>query len=464
MRAVDVILKKRNGSSLTKEEINYFINGYSKGNIPDYQAAALLMAIFFTGMDSRETTDLTIAMVNSGDRVDLSSINGVKVDKHSTGGVGDTTTLITTPLVAACGVPVAKMSGRGLGHTGGTLDKLESIPGFRVSLSMDEFIKAVQSVGLAVISQNTNLVPADKLLYALRDVTGTIDSLPLIASSIMSKKIAAGADAIVLDVKTGSGAFMQSVEDSFKLASEMVKIGTRVGIRTTALVTDMDQPLGMAIGNALEVKEAIEVLNGDQRGSLREVSLHLASYMLYTAGACSDIKEGYAMAEDALDSGRGLSKLGEMIKQQGGEIEVIEDTSLLPGTNIVIPVKTEAKGYISAIDTQKVGLSALLLGAGRSTKDDIIDHGVGLVMHKRIGDWVNIGDTLADFYINYEEGYMEAVNNFRSAIKYSTEKPQPKPLLFGSVTEDGINRTAIYYIHKTPKKLICSIYSKKIKI
>ncbi|MCK9276227.1 MAG: pyrimidine-nucleoside phosphorylase [Syntrophales bacterium] len=440
MRAVDIILKKRHGEALTKEEIKFFIKGFVNGSIADYQAAALLMAICFNGMDSRETTDLTIAMANSGETIDLSPIDGIKVDKHSTGGVGDTTTLIVAPLVAACGVPVAKMSGRGLGHTGGTLDKLESIPGFRVSLSMDEFIQTVQKVGLSVISQSNNLVPADKLLYALRDVTGTVDSIPLIASSIMSKKIAAGSDAIVLDVKTGSGAFMQSVEDSFALAKEMVEIGTRAGRNVTAVITDMDQPLGMAIGNALEVKEAIVVLQNKHTGPLREVSVYLAAQMLLTANKCTSLEDGCRMAEEALTSGRGLDKLGDMIRQQGGDISVLEDISLLPGADEIILVKAETEGYIASIDTEKIGLSSLLLGAGRSKKDDIIDPGVGLVMQKRIGDRVEKGDTLAEFYVNKQAGFQEAADTFLHAIEINKEKPELKPLIFGTVTKDGVFR------------------------
>jgi pyrimidine-nucleoside phosphorylase len=441
MRAIDIILKKRHGEELSKEEITYFINGYVNGSIADYQASALLMAICINGMDSRETADLTMAMVNSGETVDLSPIKGIKVDKHSTGGVGDTTTLIVAPLVAACGVPVAKMSGRGLGHTGGTIDKLESIPGFRVSLSMEEFIQSVQSVGLAVVSQNNNLVPADKLLYSLRDVTGTVDSIPLIASSIMSKKIASGSDAIVLDVKTGSGAFMQSVEDSLALAKEMVEIGTRAGKNVVALVTDMDQPLGMAIGNALEVKEAIEVLQNKQKGPLREVSIYLAAYMLYAAEACSQLDEGIRMIEEALDSGRGLAKLGEMIRNQGGDPRVIEELDLLPSADSITPIKADKEGYIASIDTQLIGLSSMLLGAGRSKKEDPIDPGVGLVMKKRIGDRVNKGDILAEFYVNNREKFLEAVEVFKSAIKISENKPEPKPLVLGTVTKNGIERT-----------------------
>ena len=443
MRAVDIILKKRNGEPLTKEEIDFFIEGYVRGRIPDYQAAALLMAICFNGMDRRETADLTMAMVNSGERVDLSPIKGVKVDKHSTGGVGDTTTLIAAPLVAACGVPVAKMSGRGLGHTGGTLDKLESIPGFQTSLSMEEFIRSVQTVGLAVIGQNKDLVPADKLLYALRDVTGTVDSIPLIASSIMSKKIAAGTDAVVLDVKTGSGAFMQSVEDSFALAEEMVEIGTRAGRKTTAVITDMDQPLGMAVGNALEVREAVEILQDRQKSPLREVSLYLAAHMLATANACATLTDGRRMAEEALVSGRGLEKLGGMIRQQGGDARILERLDLLPGADQIVSVRTEEDGYITSVDTREIGRSALLLGAGRSKKDDRIDPGVGLVMHRRIGDRVRQGDILAEFYINREEGFPEAEEIFRNAIRIGTDKPEPKPLILGVVTKGGMERSPV---------------------
>jgi pyrimidine-nucleoside phosphorylase len=440
MRAVDIILKKRRGEALTKEEIYFFIEGYVKGSIPDYQAAALLMAICCNGMDSWETVDLTLAMVDSGDKVDLSQISGMKVDKHSTGGVGDTTTLIVAPLVAACGVPVAKMSGRGLGHTGGTLDKLESIPGFQTNLSIEEFIHAVESIGIAVISQSKDLVPADKLLYALRDVTGTVDSIPLIASSIMSKKIASGSDAIVLDVKTGSGAFMRSVRDSFLLADAMVKIGIRAGKNVIAVVTDMDQPLGMAIGNALEVKEAIEVLKNKQQGPLKEVSLYLAANMLLTAKACTSLKNGLAMAEQALESGRGLEKLGDMIQLQGGNKAVLDDLSLLPSSDQVIPVAADADGYISSMDTERIGLSSLLTGAGRSRKEDSIDPAAGLVMKKRVGDGVRKGDLLAELHINKPEAVREAADMLRSAMKISKDKPEPRPLVLGVVNKHGIQR------------------------
>jgi pyrimidine-nucleoside phosphorylase len=440
MRAVDIILKKRHGEALSGNEINFFIEGYVNGSIPDYQASALLMAICCNGMDSRETSDLTSAMVNSGDIVDLSPIKAVKVDKHSTGGVGDTTTLIVAPIVAACGVPVAKMSGRGLGHTGGTLDKLESIPGFRTDLSMEEFIQAVQAAGLAVIGQTGNLVPADKLLYTLRDVTGTVDSIPLIASSIMSKKVAAGSDAIVLDVKTGNGAFMQTTEDSFALAEEMVEIGIRAGKRVMAVVTDMDQPLGMAVGNSLEVKEAIAVLKNELSGPLKEVSLYLAANMLLTADACSSFEEGMKEAKDALESGKALNKLGEMINRQGGNKAVLENPDLLPAAEHVISVRSDTEGYISSIDTQKVGISSLITGAGRSKKEDKIDPAVGLVMKKRVGDITKKGDILAEIHVNNLKAYEEAAAVFHSAIHISEHKPEPKPLILGTVTRDGVKR------------------------
>ena len=445
MRALDIIVKKRNGGELTQEEIDFFVKAYTAGQIPDYQAAAWLMAVYFQGMTRRETVDLTLTMVHSGETVDLSAILGVKVDKHSTGGVGDTTTLIAVPLAAACGVPIAKMSGRGLGHTGGTLDKLASIPGFQTDLSRAEFIKAVKSAGLAVIGQSQDLVPADKLFYAMRDVTGTVDSLPLIAASIMSKKIAAGADALVLDVKTGSGAFMKTEQAAFDLATAMVEIGNGAGRETIALITDMDQPLGLAVGNALEVWEAIEILKGMHRGPLREVSLLLAAYMVLAGGLAKDAAEARAKAEEALASGKGLKKLKKMIRAQGGDERVLEDTGLLPGAHTVVPVKTEQGGYIQAIDGHKIGYTALLLGAGRFSKEDVLDLGTGLVLHKRIGDYVNAGDTLADFYLNEGEHYLEAVSVLRDAVTMGPEKPPVRPLILGAVTRDGADRSILVY-------------------
>jgi len=440
MRMYDIILKKREGMELSAEEINYFIKGYVAGDIPDYQVSALLMAIYFKGLSKRETADLTKAMVYSGEVVDLTSIEGVKVDKHSTGGVADTTTLIVVPLAAACGVKVAKMSGRGLGHTGGTLDKLESIPGFNISVSIDNFIDIVNRVGAAVIGQTKDLVPADKKLYALRDVTATVDNISLIASSIMSKKIASGADAIVLDVKTGNGAFMKTLDDSFALAKEMVDIGISAGRRTTAIVTDMEQPLGMAIGNALEVKEAIEVLNGSVKGPLREVAMILASYMLYTAGRCSEIEEARILLEDALNSGKALQKLEEMIHAQGGDERVVHDTSRLPVSKQTIAIKSKKNGYIVSVKAQEIGTSALILGAGRATKEDVIDPAAGIVMKKRIGDYVTEGEEIAVFHVNDDKHLEEAIERFYSAVAIGQQKPDTRPIIYGVVTEHGINR------------------------
>ncbi len=440
MRMLDIILKKRNGGELTSDEIDFFVREYVAGRIPDYQASALLMAIYFQGMTSRETADLTLAMAYSGETVDLSPVPGIKVDKHSTGGVGDTTTLVVAPLVAACGVPVAKMSGRGLGHTGGTIDKLESIPGFNPFQSIEDFIRIVREVGVAVVGQTENLVPADKKLYALRDVTGTVEHKSLIASSVMSKKIAAGADAIVLDVKAGSGAFMESVEDAFELAQEMVNVGTRVGRNTTAVITDMSQPLGMAIGNALEVKEAIEILKGERAGALKEVSLLLGAYMLYTAGRCRTVEQGREMVEEALNSGRGAQKLKEMIRAEEGDERVVDDPSLLPVAKEVIAIKAQREGYISSMDARSIGQAARLLGAGRSTKEDKIDHRVGIVLYKRVGERVEKGDTLAEFYVTREDNLQEAIDTFNRGIIIGDQPPQLRPLVYGVVTREGVER------------------------
>ena len=440
MRMLDIILKKRHGEELTKEEIDFWVKGYAAGHIPDYQVSALLMAIYFQGMTSRETADLTLAMAYSGDVVDLSAIPGIKVDKHSTGGVGDTTTLVVAPLVAACGVPVAKMSGRGLGHTGGTIDKLVSIPGFNPFLSIQDFIRIVKKTGIAVVGQTGNLVPADKMIYALRDVTGTVEHKSLIASSVMSKKIASGADAIVLDVKTGSGAFMESAEDAFSLAQEMVSVGTLVGRKTAALITDMSQPLGMAVGNALEVKEAVEILKGERTGALLDVSLILGAYMLYMAGRCSSIEQGGELIQEALHSGRGADKFRKMIHAQGGDQRAADDPSLLPLSDNVIPIKAEQAGYIYSIDARGVGQAAHILGAGRSTKEDPIDHSVGIVLSKRMGEMVRKGETLAYFYVTREDLFERAADAFKRAVVIKQERPQPKPLVYGVVTAEGIER------------------------
>ncbi len=430
MRIIDIIQKKKYGGKLSKEEIDFFIKGYVEGDIPDYQVSSLLMAIWFNGMDKEETTDLTLSMVDSGDRIDLSLIPGIKVDKHSTGGVADTTTLVVGPLVAAAGGLVAKMSGRGLGHTGGTLDKLESIPGFSVVLTMEEFADVVKECGVSVIGQSGNLVPADKKLYALRDVTGTVDNLSLIAGSVMSKKIAAGSDKIVLDVKTGSGAFMKSVEDAVALGQMMVDIGNLAGRETHAFVTDMNQPLGNAVGNALEVKEAIEILQGMHKGDLRTLSVALAVRMLVLGGIFDSDKDAEKVVEEVIASGKALERFGKMIELQGGNPGVVNDTSLLPAADEIVEVKSEREGYLSAMNTEDLGMSALLLGAGRTKKSDVIDPAVGYWMKKRLGDYVNKGDVLAEFHVNSRKNLDEAVKRFLNALTF-----EKKP---------GVNRKLIY--------------------
>ena len=396
----DLILKKRHGEELSTEEINYFIENYSNGNIPDYQVSALLMALFFNKMNSRETADLTMAMVNSGDVLDLKEIEGIKVDKHSTGGVGDTTTLVLGPMVAALGIPVAKMSGRGLGHTGGTIDKLESFKGFSVEMPKEKFIENVNTIKLAVGGQTGDLAPADKKLYALRDVTATVDNVSLIASSIMSKKIAAGADAIVLDVKVGDGAFMKTPEDAKLLAKEMVSIGTHVGRKTVAIISDMDQPLGFAIGNALEVEEAIETLKGNGPKDLLELALELGSNMVVLAGKAKDTDEAKAMLMETIDKGTALAKLKEFVVAQGGDASVIDDTSKFPKAKYVLEVRAKESGFVSKIHSENMGLIAMELGAGRATKESIIDLAVGIVLDKKRGDKVEAGDILAYVHAN----------------------------------------------------------------
>ncbi|MFR5264019.1 pyrimidine-nucleoside phosphorylase [Clostridium sp.] len=400
MRMYDLILKKRHGEELSTEEINYFIENYSNGNIPDYQVSALLMALFFNKMNSRETADLTMAMVNSGDVLDLKEIEGIKVDKHSTGGVGDTTTLVLGPMVAALGIPVAKMSGRGLGHTGGTIDKLESFKGFSVEMPKEKFIENVNTIKLAVGGQTGDLAPADKKLYALRDVTATVDNVSLIASSIMSKKIAAGADAIVLDVKVGDGAFMKTPEDAKLLAKEMVSIGTHVERKTVAIISDMDQPLGFAIGNALEVEEAIETLKGNGPKDLLELALELGSNMVVLAGKAKDTDEAKAMLMETIDKGTALAKLKEFVVAQGGDASVIDDTSKFPKAKYVLEVRAKESGFVSKIHSENMGLIAMELGAGRATKESIIDLAVGIVLDKKRGDKVEAGDILAYVHAN----------------------------------------------------------------
>lgn len=402
MRMVDLIVKKQNGKELTTEEIQFFVKGYTDGSIPDYQASALAMAIYFQDMTDQERADLTMAMVNSGETIDLSAIEGIKVDKHSTGGVGDTTTLVLAPLVAALGVPVAKMSGRGLGHTGGTIDKLEAIEGFHVELSKDEFIKLVNRDKVAVIGQSGNLTPADKKLYALRDVTGTVNSIPLIASSIMSKKIAAGADAIVLDVKTGAGAFMKTDEDAVNLAKAMVRIGNNVGRQTMAVISDMSQPLGFAIGNALEVQEAIDTLRGEGPEDLNELVLTLGSQMVVLAKKAETLEEARTKLQEVMKNGKALEKFKEFLSNQGGDASVVDDPSKLPQAAYKIDVPAKEAGVVSEIVADEIGVAAMLLGAGRATKEDEIDLAVGIMLRKKVGDKVEKGEPLVTLYANRE--------------------------------------------------------------
>ena len=432
MRMIDIIEKKKLGQTLSDAELAFFVEGYTKGSIPDYQAAALCMAIRLMGMDSKETAALTMAMAASGDQSDLSGIEGIKVDKHSTGGVGDKTTLVVGPIVAACGVPVAKMSGRGLGHTGGTLDKLESIPGYRISIPTDEFFSIVNSVGIALIGQTGNLAPADKKLYALRDVTATVDSLPLIASSIMSKKLASGADAIVLDVKAGSGAFMKTTEDAYALAKEMVAIGHHAGRNTVALITNMDRPLGRSIGNSLEVIEAIETLKGKGPDDFNDLCIELAANMLFLAekGSLDDCRK---LAVQRIADGSALQKFRDMIAAQGGDPAVVDDYSILPQSSIQREICAEESGYISHMDTQNCGISAMLLGAGRATKEDSIDHAAGIILNIKPGDFVEKGQTLAILYTNDPVTLDNAEQQLRASIHLSSVKPQVQPLIYGRV-------------------------------
>lgn len=438
MRMVDIILKKRNGEELTKQEIQFFIDGYTKGSIPDYQASALLMAIYFTGMNKRETADLTLAMVNSGTVIDLSTIEGIKVDKHSTGGVGDKTTLVLAPMVAAAGVPVAKMSGRGLGHTGGTIDKLESIEGFKVDLKLEEFIDSVNSIKIAVCGQTGDLAPADKKLYALRDVTATIDNISLIASSIMSKKLASGADAIVLDVKTGSGAFMKTLDDSFLLAKEMVDIGTNLNKNVIAMITEMNEPLGYAVGNALEVKEAIETLNGKGPKDFIELCLELGAAMLVLGGKTSDIEEAKHILQGTIEDGTALLKLKDMVRAQHGNVEQIDKPMLLPKAKNILDILSEEEGYVHGIDAEGIGKAALAIGAGRETKETPIDYSVGIVLAKKVGEYVKKGEVIAKVHINDLCKLEECKQKLLKAYKLSDNKPDMRPLIFGKVDKNEI--------------------------
>ena len=440
MNMVSIIEKKKLGQALSKEEIEFFVAGAADGSIPDYQLAALLMAIRLNGMNREETTQITLAMTASGDVCDLSSLNGIPVDKHSTGGVGDTTTLVLAPLVAACGVPVAKMSGRGLGHTGGTLDKLESIPGLSVSLSEEDFLKQVQAIGLAVIGQSKNLAPADKTLYALRDVTSTVDSLPLISSSIVSKKLASGAQGIVLDVKTGAGAIMHTMEESIELAQTMVRIGCDAGRRMVALVTDMGEPLGSHVGNALEVKEAIEALNGSVTGPLLDVSLELGSRMLILGGAAETVSEAKEKLLDALHSGRGLNTLRQMIAAQGGDPSCCDDVANLPQAKVILPVPALQGGYVHHMDTVGLGNTAQAMGAGRRTKEDVIDPSVGFVLHKRIGSAVQPGEAIATVYAKDEASAQTAIAAIQQQVVITGEQVPPCKLIHAFVTDESVEK------------------------
>ncbi|MFG6494310.1 pyrimidine-nucleoside phosphorylase [Fictibacillus sp. UD] len=434
MRMVDLIQKKRDGKELTKAEIDYIIQNYTNGEIPDYQMSAFAMAVYFKDMTTEERANFTMAMVESGDQIDLSAIEGIKVDKHSTGGVGDTTTLVLAPLVAALGVPVAKMSGRGLGHTGGTIDKLEAVPGFHVEIDNQQFIDLVNKNKLAVIGQSGNLTPADKKLYGLRDVTATVNSIPLIASSIMSKKIAAGADAIVLDVKTGAGAFMKTPEEAEELANAMVKIGNAVGRNTMAVISDMSQPLGLAIGNALEIKEAIDTLNGNGPKDLEELCLTLGSHMVYLAKKADSLEQAREMLKEAITSGKALETLKVFLKAQGGDDSVVDHPENLPQAAHTFELAAEEDGYVSEIIADEIGTAAMILGAGRATKESEIDLAVGLMLNKKVGDSVSKGDSLVTIYSN-TENVEDVKKRIRDAYTISKDAVEAPPLVYKEIKQ-----------------------------
>lgn len=439
MRMYDIIMDKRGGGILSDEQIKFVVDGFTSGEIADYQVSALLMAIYFNGMNTHETAYLTDCMAHSGDMIDLSPIPGIKVDKHSTGGVGDKTSLVIGPIVAACGVPVAKMSGRGLGHTGGTIDKLEAIPGFQTSIAKEKFFDIVKEVGLSIIGQTGNIAPADKKLYALRDVTATVDNLSLIASSIMSKKLAAGSDAILLDVKTGSGAFMKTLDDSIALAQAMVDIGEHTGRKMAALITDMDIPLGNAIGNAMEVTEAVDTLHGRGPADFTEVCLQLAGNMLFLADK-GDIAQCRAMAEAAIADGSAFAKLRAMTVAQGGDPSVLDDTSLFPKAPICHEVLSQHSGYISHMDTERCGIASVVLGAGRASKEDPIDYSAGIMLCKKVGDKVERGDCIARLYTAKKHVVIEAEAIIRGAVTFSDEKPAAEKLVYARVSKDGVEK------------------------
>lgn len=434
MRMVDIIIKKRDKQELTKEEIDFFIQGYTAGDILDYQASALAMAILLNGMTSRETRDLTLAMANSGEILDLSKVVPITVDKHSTGGVGDKTSLVVAPTVSACGLPVGKMSGRGLGFSGGTLDKLESIPGFRVNLTTDEFIEQLCTIGIVLTGQSADLAPADGKLYALRDVTGTVQSIPLITSSIMSKKIAAGAQAILLDVKVGMGAFMTNLEDARKLARLMVKIGTLVGRKTVAVLSDMNQPLGRAVGNTLELQEAIETLRGGGPPDFREHCLTVSGYMLALGGLAKDKKQGQRLAEKALNDGKSLLRFRDLVQAQGGDLSYVDHPEKLAKAKWMIDVQSPYGGYLREINACEVGGTAVLLGGGREHKGDPIDHAVGVIVHHKVGDLVDAGDLLVTIHANDKKKLELARLKLLAAHRWSHEPVNPLPLYYGTIS------------------------------
>lgn len=434
MRMYDLIMKKRSGQPLADNEIVFMVDGYTRGVIPDYQMSAMLMAVYFVGMTEAETVSLTMAMAHSGDMLDLSAIHGIKVDKHSTGGVGDKTTLVLTPMVAALGIPVAKMSGRGLGHTGGTIDKLESFDGFSTAITKEQFIENVNRVGIAIIGQTADLAPADKKLYALRDVTATVDIMPLIASSIMSKKLAAGADAIVLDVKTGSGAFMKSEADAYALAKEMVTIGNNAGRTTAAVISDMDQPLGYAIGNALEVREAIQTLKGEGPEDLQQLCVTLGSYMLLAAKMAESVEQAEAMLWGTIEDGSALRKMAEFVAAQGGNQAAVYNPKMLPQAAMVKEILSPVSGYVEHIECDEIGICSLLLGGGRETKESKIDLSVGLVLQKKIGDYVEKGENLAFIHANDEVKMEMAIDRFLKAYRFSDTKVEKSGIIKNIIT------------------------------
>lgn len=425
----ELIIKKRDGGTLSAEEIQFIVNGYTRGEIPDYQMSAFLMAVFLRGMDRQETLELTMAMMHSGDTLDLSGISGVKADKHSTGGVGDKTSLVLVPMVASLGVKMAKMSGRGLGHTGGTLDKLESFPHFRVDIGHEKFMENVEKVGMVIAGQTADLDPADKKMYALRDVTGTVNSIPLIVSSIMSKKLAAGADVIVLDVKTGKGSFMKTPQDAHILASEMVEVGKLAGKQTIAVVTDMNQPLGNAVGNALEVKEAIATLKGEHSGDLLELCLTLGTCILTAAGLAKNDDEARQLLLGTIESGAALRKLAEFVEAQYGDPQAVYDPSILPMAPVQMEVPAQTAGYVQALDALGIGMTSLKLGGGRVTKESVVDLSVGVVVHKKVGDPVALGESLATIHAANEADALAAVEQYRTCVTVSAEAPKAEPFI-----------------------------------